>query len=49
MLSIFHVFVSHLYVFFGEISVSSFAHFLVDSLPLGHLEAQKCMSLLLGK
>ena len=39
----FHVFVSHLYVFFGEISVSSLAHFSIGSFIFLKLSCRSCL------
>ena len=37
------MFVSHLYVFFGEISVSSLAHFLIGSFIFLELNCRSCL------
>ena len=42
----FHVFVSHLYIFFGEMSVRSFFHFLIGSFVFLVLSCMSCLYIL---
>ena len=42
----FHVFISHLYIFFGKLSVRSFAHFLIGLLVFLVLSCMSCLYIL---